>query len=155
MTPIYLSKAIKEELERLFDGFFSSGEAGYNGKKVSIFEQALPLNHAAEEEDFMPYIIIRIMDGEIGEWGEAESVKVILIFCTSDAGMERSGHEDIMNMMQKVKERIARNPQIGAFFTAELPVKWVVQDDDTYPIYYGGMELVFDCPAIRRESRFA
>lgn len=95
------------------------------------------------------------MEGEIGEWGEAESVKVILIFCTSDADTERSGHEDIMNMMQKVKERIAGNPQIGAFFTAELPVKWVVQDDDTYPIYYGGMEFVFDCPAIQRESRFA
>lgn len=155
MTPIYLRKAIKEELEQLFEGFLSSGEAGYGGKKVSIFEQALPLGHATEEEDFMPYIIIRVMEGSVEEWSEAESVKVILIFCTTDAGMERSGHEDILNMIQKVKERLMRNPQMGAFFTAELPIKWMVQDDDTYPIYYGGMELTFDCPAIQRESRFA
>lgn len=155
MTPIYLRKAIKEELERLFEGFCSSGGAGYSGKSVSVFEQALPLGHATEEEDFMPYIIIRLMEGELGEWGGAESVKVFLIFCTTDAGMERGGHDDILNMMQKVKERLARNPQMGAFFTAELPIKWMVQDDDTYPIYYGGMELTFDCPAIQRESRFA
>lgn len=155
MTPVYLRKALKEELERIFEGFRSGPEAGYSGKPVSVFEQALPLNEAARERDFAPFIIVRLTEGRQEDWEGAESVTVFLIFCSVDEGLERHGQDDVLNMIQKVKERLMQNPQIDSFFTAELPIKWAVQDDDTYPIYYGGMELIFDCPAICRESRFA
>ena len=156
MTPMLLQKALKDELEQLFRDFHSSGDATVERKAVSIYEQDLPLNTENEDEDTrFPYIIIRLSEGEMEQRDAAELVTVILIFSSKDANWNQHGYKDVLNMIQTVKERFLKNPQLGAFFTAELPMKWVIQENETYDIYFGGMELNFACPAICRESRFA
>lgn len=155
MTPIILQKALKEELETLFEGFLSSPDPAFEGKQVAVFEQDIPLEMETEaDEEKAPYIIVRLSEGEQAQWEDAEMVTVILIFCVKAPEWNRSGYQDVMNMIQKVKERLLKHPQVGACFTAELPLKWVVQEGDTHELYYGGVELNFACPAILRESRF-
>ncbi len=157
MTPIILQKELKKELEELFAGFYSSADAEFKVRSVSVYEQNLQLEMENEEMDGdkIPYIIVRLSEGELTQWDDTEQVKVILVFCTSDSDMKRDGYKDCMNMIQKVKERFLKNPQLGAYFNMELPMAWAIQEDESYPIYYGGMELNFACPAIRRESAFA
>ena len=157
MTPIMLQKELKKELEELFEGFYSSADAEFKGRSVSVYEQNLQLEMENEEMDGdkIPYIIVRLSEGELTQWDDTEQVKVILVFCTSDSDMKRDGYKDCMNMIQKVKERFLKNPQLGAYFNMELPIAWAIQEDESYPIYYGGMELNFACPTIRRESAFA
>lgn len=156
MTPIMLQRTLKEELERLFEDFFSSEKLEYGEKKVAVYEQDLPLSIETEEDASKPpYIIVRLSEGEMEDWEDAEQVKVILIFCSECPEEEKTGYGDVANMIQQVKERLLKNPQVGAYFTAELPMKWVIQEGDTHDIYYGGMELTFSCPAVCRESEFA
>ena len=156
MTPMLLQKALKEELELLFRDFYSSEDVTVERRKVSIHEQDLPLKIESEDEDAeFPYIIIRLSEGEMEQQDAAELVTVILIFSSEDANRNQHGYKDILNMIQAVKERFLKNPQLGEFFTAELPMKWVIQENETHDIYFGGMELNFACPAICRESRFA
>lgn len=157
MTPIMLQKELKKELEELFARFSSSEDAKFKERSVSVYEQSLPLKMENEEMDgeMLPYVIVRLSEGELTQWEDAELVKVILVFCTSGLDMKRDGYKDCMNMIQKVKERFLKNPQLGAYFNMELPMAWAIQEDESYPIYYGGMELTFACPAIRQESAFA
>lgn len=156
MTPIMLQKALKEELERLFEGFFSSENTDYSERAVTVFEQVLPENiETVAEEGKMPFVIVRLSEGEMEQPEDAERVKVIFIFCSQASEWNKSGYADVANMIQRVKERFLKNPVVGDYFTAELPMKWVLQEDDTTDLYYGGVEMDFACPGIRRESRFA
>ena len=156
MTPIMLQKALKEELERLFEGFFSSENTDYSERAVTVFEQVLPENiETVVEEGKMPFVIVRLSEGEMEQPEDAERVKVIFIFCSQASEWNKSGYADVANMIQRVKERFLKNPVVGDYFTAELPMKWVLQEDDTTDLYYGGVEMDFACPGIRRESRFA
>lgn len=156
MTPLLLQRALRKDFIQLFEGFFSSEKMDYSEKAVTIYEQDLPLSIETNEmEGKMPYVIIRLSEGEMEQPDEAERVKVVLIFCAQAAEWNKSGYADVMNMMQRVKERFLKNPVVGSYFTAELPMKWVIQEGDTMDIYFGGMELEFACPAIRRESAFA
>ena len=156
MTPIMLQKALKEELERLFEDFFSSEKMDYSERPVTIYEQDLPVNiETMEAEGKMPYVIVRIVEGEMEQLEDTEQVKVYFIFCSQAPEWNMSGYSDVMNMIQRVKERFLKNPVVGDYFTAELPMKWVIQEDDTTDLYYVGMEMNFHCPGIRRESKFA
>ena len=156
MTPIMLQKALKEELERLFEDFFSSEKLEYGERRVAVYEQDLPLSIETEEDASKPpYIIVRLSEGEMEDWEDAEQVKVILIFCSECPEEEKTGYSDVANMIQMVKEWLLKNPQVDAYFTAEMPMKWVIQEGDTHDTYYGGMELIFSCPAVCRESEFA
>lgn len=157
MTPILLQRALKKDLEVLFTGFRSSEKMDYSEKEVTIYKQDLPVNiESMEAEGKMPYVIIRLIEGEMEQSENAEQVKVFFIFCSKAPEWNMSGYADVMNMIQKVKERFLKNPAVGDFFTAELPMKWVIQESDTAPdIYFGGLEINFACPGIRRESKFA
>lgn len=156
MTPVFLQKALKEELKILFADFVSSSDMDFEKRGVSVYEQDLPLEMETEdEEEKTPFIIVRLSEGEQEQRESTEMVTVVIIFCARDTAWNRSGYQDVLNMIQKVKERLLKNPLVGKYFTAELPLKWVVQEGETHDIYYGGMELTFACPAIQRESKFA
>lgn len=156
MTPIFLQKALKEEFEVLFSDFVSSNDTNFEKRGVSVYEQDLPLEMETEDEETKtPFIIVRLSEGEQEQREDAEMVTVIIIFCARDTAWSRSGYKDVLNMMQKVKERLLKNPIVGRYYTAELPLKWVIQEGESHDIYYGGMELTFACPAIQRESAFA
>lgn len=156
MTPVFLQKALKEELRNLFADFVSSSDLDFEKRGVSVYEQDLPLEMETEdEEEKTPFIIVRLSEGEQEQRENAEMVTVVMIFCARDTAWNRSGYQDVMNMIQKVKERFLKNPLVGKYFTAELPLKWVIQEGETHEIYYGGIELNFSCPAIRQESAFA
>lgn len=156
MTPILLQRELRAELERLFADFHSSEGMQYGDKPVAVYLQDVPF-FIEDEEDCSkpPYILVRLSEGEMEDWRDAEQVKVLLIFCSESLERERTGFADVANMIQCVKERLLKNPQVGAYFTAELPLKWVIQEGDTYGLYYGGMEIIFACPVILRESAFA
>lgn len=156
MTPIMLQKALKEELEQLFEGFFSSEKMDYSERAVKVFEQDLPEGiETVVEEGKTPFVIIRLSEGEMEQPEDAERVKVIFIFCSKAPEWNKSGYADVMNMIQRIKERFLKNPTVGNYFTAELPMKWVLQEEDTSDLYFGGLEMDFACPGIRRESEFA
>lgn len=157
MTPIMLQKALKEELKQLFEGFYSSEKMDYSERAVTIYEQDLPVNvENMEVEGKMPYVIIRLIEGETEQPEDAEQVKVYFIFCSKAPEWNMSGYSDVVNMMQRVKERFLKNSVVGDYFTAELPMKWVIQESEIAPdIYFGGIEINFACPGIRRESKFA
>ena len=55
-------------------------------------------------------------------------------------------------MIERIYHRFARCPDLGNF-RAEVPVSWALQDEtDTYPQYFGAMDMVFSCPGVRIED---
>lgn len=59
-----------------------------------------------------------------------------------------------MNMIQDVVDRFVAEPLLNKKFRAEQDIEWAIQDEDTYPFYFGGVAISFNVPKIgRREPK--
>lgn len=76
----------------------------------------------------------------------------------------RQGYRDVLHIIQEIYGRYAKNPMVrikpdsgnavGGPWSIVYPIKWVTQQDDTHPYYFGAMSLKFEAPAVRQEVPF-
>lgn len=157
MTPAFLQEAIMEELRKEFEHTELPTRNGER-KPLNIYRQDVPIPSGSDDEDFdveeqaIPYIIVRISDGTFDERGEAMHVGITLIVCTFDGEKDRQGFQDVLSIITRIYRRFGAKPHIGNFM-CELPIEWALQTElDTYPFYFGAMQLTFSCPGIRIED---
>lgn len=172
MIATFLQDALVKELERIFKGFLLRNPQG-EMSKINIFCQGLPIPEAtyqpdipAEQlenglvqeitrEDPYPYIIVRIDDGEIADEASTQTVNTLLLVGVYDDGYDRQGEKDVLNIIAKIYERFAKMPVLNKKYTMQYPIQWTLQDEDTYPYYFGGMSLKWEIAAIRKEDEYA
>mgnify|MGYP001530422173 FL=1 len=84
--------------------------------------------------------------------------------CTYDRNPNRQGYRDVLHIIQEIYGRYAKNPLVrikadsggarGGPWSVKYPIKWVTQQEDTHPYYFGAMSLKFEAPAVRQEVPF-
>lgn len=162
MTAFELQDDLIEELQFIFAGtqldspkFDNEGKTVVTG--INLFAQSLPIREDDEEEDPYPYIIVRIDSGDMKE-GSAHLVKIRILIGIFDESNDTNGHKDVLNVIQKIYERFARNPVLANKYVmqdnSENPFTWVLQDEDTHPYYFGAIEIIWETRAIRRENKY-
>ena len=154
-TATGLQMELISELKKVFKGVqFKSGDGTM--REPAIYPQRLPLaqNDDDDEACFAPYILVVLNDFTIESWAEPKKVSIALLFCAWDCGSERTGDRDNAIMMDRVLERIGKNPEVGNF-TLDLPIEGAWQDQDTYPYFYSAMKLNFSAPTYQREDDLA
>ena len=60
-----------------------------------------------------------------------------------------------MNIISDIYERFAKRPVLNGRYTVQYPVLWTLQEEESYPYYFGGIYLSWEVAAVRREDRFA
>lgn len=163
MTAFELQDDLIEELKIVFSGFLlktpaidlESGEPSMS--EPNLFSQSLPIRKDDADDDPYPYIIVRMDSGDMKQ-DHPHMVKVRIVIGSFDDSTDTNGHKDVLNIIQKIYERFARNPVLANKYVmkddSENPFTWVLQDDDTYPYYFGAVEVTWETSAIRRESQF-
>lgn len=158
MTPDVLETALAEELTALFTGYTLKNSAG-NVVALNVFTQDTPVRNGddedetdATEETPEPYIVVKATSGNIASEDDPQAVTVVLVICVYDDATARQGHKDALHIIQKIYERFAKNPLLAGNFILKYPIDWVLQDEDTYPYYFGGMQFQFEVPAIQKED---
>ena len=152
MTPQNLQDEIKEMLEEVsseIDWKDIDGER----TKLSVFKQNLPKRDTDEDDPF-PYCIIRLVSGNHNAIQDEEnSIRVLLIFGLCDNGLENQG-ETMLNLINRIVLRLSENNVLKTFYQ-KGKIEWAIDDEDTYPYFFGGMDLSF-VPAFipRREEMF-
>ena len=147
MTPFILQDDIIKEMEKLFSGFKLTSAEDCRG--ISVFAQDVPLKSKRDDEGLFPYIIVRLEDGSIGE---KNSCKVTLVFGVHDQGKDRNGYKDILNLIEKVCLRYSTNRIIAGRYTVIEDIEWTLQEEDTFPFYFGGVALNVEIPQIYIED---
>lgn len=166
MTPDNLQNALVTDLLQLFAGETFASSTG-DPRPLRVYSQEVPPMAGWDEADRQeeapePYIIVRLLEGSIADADSPQEVSVILVICLYDAGEQRQGHRDILHVIARIIERYGENRVVrpspdltgGSPFTAQYPIKWALQEDDTRPYYFGGVSLNFETPAIRQEVPF-
>ena len=155
MTPLELQDELVAEMKKIFAGNLYQTPAG-DRVPLNVFPQSIPVNESDEDDDPIPYIIVRLNSGEDkGGRDSNNTVKLVIIIGIYDHGREAQGHRDVMNIIQKVYQRFHVDPNLNgkAVYTGEFD--WAMQEDTYYPYSFGACSLSFDIAAIRREDPFA
>lgn len=153
-TPFDLQDALCAEMNELFEGF-PLKDADGNRTALKVYAQDLPETETDDEDntDPTPYCIVKLVDGTAG--GNANNIRVVLVFCVRDKSRDRQGHRDILTLIFRVYERFAKHPYIGNFvFPSDdaAAFEWAIQDEDTYPFNIGACKLMFNAPSIQKED---
>ncbi|CAI3570716.1 hypothetical protein [Clostridium neonatale] len=154
MTVFYLQEDLIDELKKVFKGF-KLKDPYRNESDINIFSQNLPLINIDEEEEPFPYIIVRVTEGAINDIESEQELTTQLLVGIYDDSQEANGHKDILNIIQKIHERFFKNNILANKYVMQTPFKWVLQEEDTNPYYFGGIEVSWKTRTIEKEDKFA
>lgn len=155
MTPLDLQDALCDELKKVFKHHTYKKPSGER-VPINIYPQEVPISQTDDEEDPIPYIIVRLNSGDdTGAKDSFNTVHLVIIVGVWDMDKEAQGHRDILNIFQKIYERFHKNPSLkgGAVYNGDF--HWATQEDNYYPYYFGACKISFYVSAIRREDEFA
>ena len=153
MIATFLQDSLIQEVKKLFKDEKFQDQTGAC-VPLKVYAQNLPLesNREDEDEDFFPYVIIKLDSGEVQQ---THDVKVIVIMGIYDDDQTKQGHRKVLHLIDGLYERFAKHNVLDKGYIASEEIKWSLQEEDTHPYYFGGMEMTFTIPAVRRENQLA
>lgn len=173
MIAAFLQDDLAEDLKQLFAHFRLEDPDG-NRRAINVYKQSLPIPEAEEIPDTVtdeeleegiydakakeapfPYILVRLEQGRIEVIDHEQTVTVNLIIGVIDRNHNNQGHKDVLNVMQKIYERFAKNAILAQKYECVMPIDWALQEEESFPYFFGGMALRFETAPIRREDPYA
>lgn len=154
MTILDFQEELTRDVKRILKDIVTINAAGERVNGVNVYQQQLPVITSDEEDDsiFLPYALIRLYGGKTEDDDAPWIVTADIHFGVYDADQSNQGHQHIMVMCQRVIDRYAAEPLLAKKYRAEPDIEWAVQDDDTYPYYFGGVRIKFSVPKIGRRE---
>lgn len=143
-----LQTALVDDLKKLFTGKLYKTPAGENAG-ISVFEQHLPKRLDDESEDPFPYIIVRLDSGGIDTQTDPHKVAVLLLVGIFDDSVKNEGHKAVMEIIEKIQNHYEAEPVLAGQFRRGDPFNWVLQDEESYPYFFGAANLTWELPATR------
>lgn len=150
MNARLLQDAIVRDLKVLFRNrryLTPDGETA----QVSVFPQNLPKRSSEDDADPFPYIIVRIDSGKIETQTDPHRVDVLLLFGVYDDAAENQGHRTVLELIEVVQQHYEEIPLLAGQFVFTDPFDWALQDEESYPYFFGAAKLTFNLPAPRRK----
>ena len=130
------------------DGETKTGVTGY--------EQRLPQVTEDDEDTskFFPYAIVRATGWNTKDDEDPWHVTIQVYLGIYDDAAESHGHEGLINMIEKICNRFVHEPLLAHNYRAEQNIDAELQEDDTYPYYFGGIQFTFTAPKLARKIEF-
>lgn len=152
MTPLMLQSDLVAEIEDILKDVVTKNTAGETVTGVKGYEYRLPIITSDEEDEsqFFPYFIVKTPKGKTEDDDSPWLVTVDIIFGICENDKDAPGHKKILVMIQRITDRFAAEPLLNGKYRAEQDMEWATQDEDTYPFYFGGVEIKFRVPKIGR-----
>lgn len=158
MTGLNLLDDLYEILSELFKGYSLINKAGVL-QQVKIFRQYIPqpagitretkgLENYADSDYELNFPSITIKLGEVvnKEENRLDQARMSIKFLTGiyDATPESTGYRDILNIHERIREYFLINRIINQKFRLNMPLNSRLLNSDTWPVYFGEIDLNFD-----------
>lgn len=151
MIPIFLQQQLADRCREIFKtDLFKNPDN--NLVPLNVFEQFLPRKNNSRNEEKYPYCIVKLQEGDHSEISEPGSSQVMFIFGMYDEEDNFSGYKDVAKALNRLVNDLERNPVINKQFQLQLPIRWAIHDEDTYPYYFGAVETIWETPKNIRED---
>lgn len=95
------------------------------------------------DDDPFPYLIVRLDRGGIAGPESPHQISVIVLVGIFDDDPQNQGHAAVMEIIERIQQHYQENPILGAFSFAD-EFSWVMQDEESYPYYFGVCSFAFN-----------
>lgn len=163
---INMMEAVCDDLRRMFRGYTLPNKAGVL-QEVRIFAQYMPQpsgitfddkntglkNYTGEDfEQNFPGIIVKLgdMTDQEEQRLDMNRVSVKLLCGVYDANPVCNGWRDVAGMMEKIRQEWLKERVIARRFRIEMPLVTRLVEADTWPVYFGEMEVMFETGRVGR-----
>lgn len=173
-TPLFFQKALVEEIKRITKDMLFQNPEGEELLKLEVFAQSLPIperKQMADNDDTYktidyvdvepesavckcPWCIVKIENGNIAEINGFQNVEVVIGFGIYNPDNENNGHEELLNLIQKIYKRFSCDPLLDQQYTCTGAFEWALQEEDTFPYFFGAIGTTFQFTGYRREFKF-
>ena len=130
-------------------------------KGFTGYAQFLPklVNDDDDPDQYFPYFIVRVDKGKTENDDSLWTVTADIIIGVHDADVKNNGHFTVLNAITRITKRFAEEATLGyagrKAFRCHSDMEWALQDEDTWPYFFGGVELKFDVPKpMRKEPNY-
>ena len=153
-----LQSELVEEITEILKDVSSVNDSGEPVEGFTGYEQFLPVlkNDDDDPDQFFPYFIVRLDSAKTEDDGDLWTATVDILLGVHDEDTENNGHKVILNAITRITTRfsqdavLARNRNIA--FRCLPEMEWGLQDEDTYPYFFGGIQLKFWMPKPERKE---
>ncbi len=153
MTEIDLLDVLAEESKEALKGF-RLRSAKENLIPINIYTQSLPVKEGKGDENQYPYVLVCFDEEEIESRDNNLSVSVYFVIGILDQEKDKQGFRDVLQIANELYQHFFRKGIIANVFRPDYPFKIVLQKDDTYPYFFGGIESKWELPVIGEEEKF-
>lgn len=164
MTINELQRKLIKEIERLTADMELVNK---HGERTALkgYSQAIPMQpvfsavpyEKSEEiwqeeegnEALFPYFVVRV-DGASYRKQERDGrnqAHIMVAFAVYDEDPYLRGYYTLTSIMERIVGRFLENPVLGEFFCKD-EICLEFQEDDTYPHFFGGIEMFWDLPDV-------
>lgn len=161
LTASDLQRALITEIEDVLKNLLNKSADGEQTEGFKGYAQFLPIlkNDDDDPDQYFPYFIVRVQNGTTKDDGDPWTVTVDILLGIHDADENNAGHFHIMNAINRITRRFCEEATLGTAghkaYRCQSEIQWDLQDEDTYPYYFGGVELKFTVPKPgRREPNY-
>lgn len=156
MTAYALQDDLIEEISDLLKDITTENTIGETVDGVTGYAQRLPEIAESEEDasQLFPYFIVRISDGTTEDDEEPWMVTINVLLGVCDWDKSGAGFRHILNMIQRITDRFISEPLLKNRYRASQEMNWALQEEDSYPFYFGGIEMKFEVRKIGRRQVF-
>lgn len=172
-TPYYLQEALKKEIESITSDMEFKRPKSEGLVPLAVYLQALPVPKRADappgqeayqgtidysddepEESVTncPWCKVMFDGGNVSAPEGDQSCDVVIAFGIYDNDLNNQGHQYLLNLIDRIYTRFAKNPILDHQYTCSGEFDWALQDEDTYPYYFGALVTSFTFKGIRREN---
>ena len=153
-TALDFQGELKKAVEKLLKDVRTKNVAGEEVSGVNVYEQQLPIITSDDEDEstFFPYAIVRLYDGHTPDDNTPWLVNVDILLGVHETDKSGMGYKHVMIMCQRIIDEFAAEPLLSHMYRASQDMEWALQDEDTYPYYFGGVRLKFYIPKIGRRE---
>lgn len=165
MTVFQLQQDLAEEIETILSDMRFKNPAGsmvqmraycqdIPKRKQEIKKGAL-MPDEEETEDPYPFCIVKMESG--GIFSEAQKVSVMLIIATYNDDTQNQGQQELLNVIQRIAERFIKDPVLKDRYRMDQKagINWILDDEDRYPYFVGGMTMKWDDFFVVKEDDYA
>lgn len=150
MTARELQQDVVEDLRELFKHDLYNTPS--DGKSApNVFSQYLPKLQNEDDDDPFPYIIVRVDSGGIDTPTDPHKVALILVIGIYDDNELNQGHATVLEMIERIQMHYEETPVLKEFSFTD-PFGWALQDEQSWPYYFGAVNLTFNAPAPRTKA---
>ena len=155
MTFKDLQNDLIAEVEKILSGMVTVNADGEEAAGLTGYAHNLPLavGSDGDGEEYFPFFIVRFTGGSTEDDDDWWHVATDIIIGIHDK--EYSGGLDhVLVAIQRIMDRFAQEPLLNKRYRAEQDMEWALNDDETYPYYFGGVTIKFSVPKIGRKEGY-